>query len=78
MKKQRTIFILGIITAIMPFLGFPNSWRKLFFVLLGLSISYFAYLLYMEKKGVVSIKQDRSNTYTDNRNETIKNNEEAN
>jgi len=69
MIKQRTIFILGLWTAILPFLGFPNSWKKVLFLITGLFIAYLAYLLYREKKGVVSVKEHRADTYTDNRNE---------
>jgi hypothetical protein len=68
MTKQRTIFILGIWTAILPFLGFPNSWKKILFLLSGGLIAYLAYQLYREKKGVVSVQEHRANTYTDNRN----------
>jgi len=69
MNKQRAIFILGITTAILPYLGFPNSWKKFFFLLIGLAIAYLAYLLYKEKKGAVAPNYDKANTYTDNRNE---------
>ena len=69
MDKQRVIFILGIWTAFLPFLGFPNSWKKVLFLLSGLFIAYLAYLLYREKRGVTAIKEDKTNTYTDNRNE---------
>lgn len=63
---------MGLIVAVMPYLGFPNSWRKLFFFILGAWIAYLAYQLYKEKKDSVAAKQDRSNTYTDNRNEAVR------
>jgi hypothetical protein len=43
MSKERIIFILGIVIMFMPFLGFPNSWRSFFFVLIGLSLTLLAY-----------------------------------
>ncbi len=67
MKKQRTLLILGIFIALLPFTGFPNSWRKTFFVLAGLSVSYIAYLLYREKTNMQGKMHNKSNTYTDNR-----------
>jgi threonine/homoserine/homoserine lactone efflux protein len=72
MTNQRTIFILGLVVAIMPFLGFPSSWKKVFYILLGFGIAYLAYLLYKEKKASVSTKENRTNTYTDNRSESIR------
>jgi len=72
MIKQRTIFILGLWTAILPFLGFPNNWKKVLFFLTGGLVAYLAFLLYREKKGVVAIKENKTNTYTDNRNETTR------
>ena len=69
MTKQRTIFILGLWVAILPYLGFPNSWKKILFLLAGLAIAYLAYLLYRQSKGIHAVKEGKTNTYTDNRNE---------
>ncbi len=38
MKYATTIIILGIITAAIPYLGFPFSWKKIIFVALGVII----------------------------------------
>lgn len=36
MKYRRTVFIIGLIVLLMPFLGFPRLWKTIFFVVAGL------------------------------------------
>ena len=45
MSKQRAIFLLGIWVLVLPFLGFPNSWRKVLFSLAGFFLIYMSYTL---------------------------------
>ena len=68
MRKERTLFIIGLFTSILPFLGFPSSWRDFFFVLIGFSLIYLAYLYYIETKERLSkiIKDDSSKAFIDN------------
>ncbi len=50
MRKLRSLFILGIFIAILPFLGFPTLLKNIFFILTGLFISFVAYLMHLENK----------------------------
>ena len=50
MRKERTLFIMGIWVAILPHLGFFESWRKILFFITGLGIVYLAYIFYTEAK----------------------------
>lgn len=50
MRKERTLFFIGIWVGLLPFLGFPNSWRKIFFILTGLALVYLSYLFRQEAK----------------------------
>jgi len=50
MKKERIILFLGIWIIILPFLGFPNTWDKVLFVITGLTISFVAYLFFRQKQ----------------------------
>jgi len=43
MAKNNFIIILGIIVAILPFLGFPQKLKTVLFVFFGLLISLLAY-----------------------------------
>jgi len=43
MSKYSTIIGLGILVALMPFLGFPLIVKGIFFVIIGLAIAVIAY-----------------------------------
>lgn len=62
MRKEKTLFLFGIWVMILPFLGFPNSWRKTLFFITGLALIYLAYQFYLETKIRLSktVKQDKN------------------
>lgn len=66
MRKEKTLFIIGLWVMVLPFLGFPNNWRKALFIITGFAIVYLAYLFYLEAK--VRLNKDASNseTFVDN------------
>lgn len=66
MRKERTLLILGVWVAILPYLGFPNSWREILFVCTGFSLVYLAYLFYVQAKKNIPDQTDRSKTFVDN------------
>ncbi|MAZ67383.1 hypothetical protein CL652_01280 [bacterium] len=43
MKDVKNIIALGIIVALVPFLGFPASWKNVIFAFLGLAIAGLGY-----------------------------------
>jgi hypothetical protein len=53
MSKERVLFLLGIWVAALPYLGFPNSWRKFFFIATGAVLVYISYML--RKKNTDSV-----------------------
>ncbi|MFA6094586.1 MAG: hypothetical protein WC757_01735 [Candidatus Paceibacterota bacterium] len=53
MTKNKAQFILGLLIAIMPALGFPNSWTYTFIVIMGLAVSIITLLSYWERRGVI-------------------------
>ena len=57
MSKEMTLIVLGILTAVLPFLGFPEAWRTVFFVLFGASVAGIGFLM-------------RARTFTNSRNGT--------
>jgi cbb3-type cytochrome oxidase subunit 3 len=57
MRKERTLFFIGIWVGLLPFLGFPNSWRKVLFVISGCAIVYLAYLFRQENKARLALLQ---------------------
>lgn len=50
MRKSRILLGLGVWVAILPYLGFPYSWKNIFFTLTGFAIIYLSYLWYQEHK----------------------------
>jgi hypothetical protein len=50
MRKARRLLFLGIWVAVMPYLGFPTSWKNILLSLTGLGLMYFSYVLYAEHK----------------------------
>ena len=52
MKKDISIIFLGLVVVVTPFLGIPTSWKSVVFVVVGLVISWLAYLLQKEMHDV--------------------------
>jgi hypothetical protein len=71
MRKEKTLFILAIWIMVLPFLGFPESWEKVFFIITGLAFIYLAYLFYLESKNRLLKHNEESKSFVDN----IENNE---
>lgn len=63
MSNRRIIFILGVWVAILPFLGFPTSWKQVLFVLSGLTLIGFSYCIEESKNRP---KKEASDVFTDN------------
>lgn len=64
MRKERTLFFIGIWVGILPFLGFPNSWRKILFIITGLALIYLSYLFRQEAKARLEALKLNSNEQT--------------
>lgn len=50
MLKARFVLILGIWLTILPYLGFPFFIKNILFVITGLILIYFSFVLYKEYK----------------------------
>ncbi len=50
MKRARILLFLGLWVAVLPYLGFPHTWKNILFSLSGLGIIYFSFILYREHK----------------------------
>jgi amino acid permease len=75
MSKARIFLILGIWTSILPYLGFPYSWKNVLFTITGLAVIFFSYVLYREYKTKENI-QRTFDTFRENVNFNNKNEEE--
>ena len=59
MRKARILLILGTWVAILPFLGFPYSWKDTLSFLTGIILICFSYILYMDYKN----KENKEGTF---------------
>ena len=50
MRKARTFLFLGVWVAVLPYLGFPHSWKNILFSLSGLFLAYLGYILQHDEK----------------------------
>ncbi len=50
MQRARILLGLGVWVAILPYLGFPYSWKVVLLTLTGLGLVYLSYDLYQEDK----------------------------
>lgn len=61
MRKAYTLLILGIWVAVLPYLGFPYSWKDILMTLSGLGLIYVSYTLYKESK----VKENKEEKFFD-------------
>ncbi|MDD5721333.1 MAG: hypothetical protein PHT16_02720 [Candidatus Pacebacteria bacterium] len=59
MKKVRIFLFLGIWITILPYLGFPYSWKDVLTTLSGLGLVYLGYILCKEPK-IKEIKMEKT------------------
>jgi hypothetical protein len=56
MPKNRIIIGLGVLIALMPFLGFPRAWENIFQIAVGLSIVLLSILIALDKRITQKVK----------------------
>lgn len=53
MSKETIISLLGIYLVILPFLGFPQSWKTVMFILIGASLAFLGYMLRQQRSKIL-------------------------
>ena len=71
MSRQRIILILGIWVAVLPFLGFPGSWKRILFLVCGAVIAFLAYLISKERRNNSGGGKKDDQMFVDNRDEVF-------
>lgn len=67
MRKAYIFLVLGIWIAILPYLGFPYSWKSVLTTMSGLGLIFVSYMLYREFKAK-EIKEKRTfDNFSENR-----------
>jgi hypothetical protein len=70
MKKARTLLILAIWIALLPYLGFPVFWKNLLFLITGLALAYISYLEYRKARSKDNLKKKVFDNFSENYHET--------
>jgi len=66
MRKEKTLFIVGLWIIVLPFLGFASNWKTILFILTGVATLYLAYLFYLENKNRLLKNTTPGQTFIDN------------
>ena len=59
MRKAYILLVLGIWVTILPYLGFPYSWKDILMNLTGLLLIYLSFRLYKESK-MREVKEEKT------------------
>ena len=66
MRRARIFLILGIWITILPYLGFPYSWKDVLTTLSGLGLIGMSYMLYRELKTKEVKKEKTFDNFSEN------------
>ena len=66
MRKEKALFIIGLWISALSFLGFPQTWCNVLFLITGLVIIYLSYLFYIESRARILRRNNQSKTFVDN------------
>jgi hypothetical protein len=72
MRKAYSLLLMGIWVTVLPYLGFPYSWKDILTAITGLGLIFFSYMLYREYKSKES-KVESFDNFSEN--QFIKDNE---
>jgi hypothetical protein len=66
MRKEKAIFIVGLIVFVMPITGFPSIFRDIVISASGLFLAFLGYKLYISKKKRVLENQNSMKPFVEN------------
>ena len=59
--------MMGIWVAVLPYLGFPYSWKGVLTTITGVGLIYFSYILYQEAKMKGNKKEETFDNFSENK-----------
>jgi archaellum biogenesis protein FlaJ (TadC family) len=65
MIKARILLALGVWMTILPYLGFPNSWKDVLTTLSGLGLILLSYLFFKDSRSVEK-KEEKFDNFKEN------------
>lgn len=67
MAKAYTLLIMGIWVAVLPYLGFPYSWKDILITLSGFGFIYVSFMFYKEVKMKETKKEETFDNFKENK-----------
>lgn len=61
MLAQRLIFAGGLLVTLMPYLGFPGSWKTFFYVVLGLMLMGVSFVI-KDMRRIIKLRSPKKET----------------
>ncbi len=50
MRKEKSLFILGVLIVLLPQFGIPPAWKQITSLIIGAFVIYISYLYYSQNK----------------------------
>jgi asparagine N-glycosylation enzyme membrane subunit Stt3 len=68
MSKEVLIILLGLLIALMPYLGFPGSWKNVLSIVIGIAIAGLGFVVRQERiwKEREEIPERREDSFVEN------------
>ena len=64
--QEKIIIACGVLLLVLPFTGFPRSWKTFISVLVGVVVVYFGALMYRKAvNSVAGMSEKKSETFTE-------------
>ncbi len=64
--KFRSLFGLGGLVIVLPFLGFPQLWKNIFIIIIGALVIIISYKIYFEISKLIGRSESADETYVEN------------
>ncbi|MBP6931126.1 MAG: hypothetical protein KBD48_00175 [Candidatus Pacebacteria bacterium] len=68
MRKERILLIVGILIAILPYMGIPSFFRSLFISVFGLLVSFIGYHFYKSAKKRILSEENHMQSFVESAN----------
>ena len=71
MTKAYIILVLGVWIAVLPYLGFPASWKNILATISGFGLMYVSFVLYKEYKAQEIKEEKVFDNFSENKFENV-------
>ncbi len=65
LTQEKSIIAVGVLVVLLPFTGFPPSWKRYITIALGIILIYLGSLVWRKNKNSVQKMEVKTETYTE-------------